>query len=80
MAGSNEDQTSNESPVVFSSYTPQLELDCIGRHIKQYILCMRLVYSAKEKGSIKIRSKLKVIVISSLLPCVFFQMEEAIMT
>lgn len=44
-AGSHEDQTLNGSPVVISSYALQLELDCIGRPIPLYVLCVCELYT-----------------------------------
>lgn len=38
-AGSGEDQTYKESPVVISSYVSQLELEGVGRSVPLYVLC-----------------------------------------
>lgn len=42
-AGSHEDQTCVESPVLISSYDSQLELDCIGRHMTLYVLFVLVI-------------------------------------
>lgn len=42
-AGSRQDHTCVQSPVVISSYVSQLELDCIGRHMTLYVLFVRVI-------------------------------------
>lgn len=47
-----EDQTHNENPVVISSYSSQLDLDCIGRHMPLYVLCVCIcdLYKVLKEG------------------------------
>lgn len=57
-AGFHEDQTNNESPVVISSYASQLELDCIGRCILLYALCVcvwDLIYGDTKRISMEVK-------------------------